>query len=95
MSNHVHMIVRAKEEFKLSDILRDAGKNNPNNKKYQVWKQDNHPIELYSNEVIDRKLDYIHKNPVEEGVIQNEEDYLYSSARNCAELDIVISIDKL
>ncbi len=31
---------------------------------YQVWQHDNHYIELYSNAVIEQKLDYIHLNPV-------------------------------
>jgi REP-associated tyrosine transposase len=125
MSNHLHLIIKAKENFKLSDIIRDfkkytskeiietiqnepesrkewmlnlfrfVGRNNPNNKFFQVWKQDNHPIELSSNNIIDQKLNYIHMNPVEQAIVQNEEDYIYSSARNFAELDYVLEIDYL
>jgi putative transposase len=125
MTNHIHLICRAKENYILSDILRDfkrhtakhllqsiqdqsesrkewilailehAGFNNQKNKKYQVWRQDNHPIELYTNEVIDQKLEYIHNNPVEEGIVENPEDYFYSSARNYARLNIVMEIDFL
>lgn len=40
------------------------------------------PIELYSNEVISQKLDYIHQNPVIEGYVERAEDYLYSSAKD-------------
>jgi REP element-mobilizing transposase RayT len=29
-----------------------------------------------------QKLNYIHKNPVEAGIVKKEEDYKYSSARN-------------
>jgi hypothetical protein len=29
-----------------------------------------------------QKLEYIHRNPVEAGLVENEEDYLYSSARD-------------
>ena len=122
MSNHVHLIARAEEGYKLSDILRDfkrhtakqilqtiqaetesrewllevmkeAGSQNSKNKTYQVWRQDNHPVELYSNEVIEQKLNYIHNNAVEEGIVQNAEDYLYSSARNYAELDSVLEVE--
>jgi putative transposase len=75
-------------------IFSDAGKSNSNNEYYQFWRQDNHPIELYSNEVIDQKIDYIHNNPVEEGIVDNPEDYIYSSARDYAGtkgiLDIVL-----
>ena len=40
------------------------------------------PIELYSNVVIDQKLDYIHNNPVEAGYVDEAIAYLYSSARD-------------
>ena len=47
---------------------------------YRFWKTGNHPIELWSNKVIDQKIDYIHQNPVEEGLVFKAEDYTYSSA---------------
>ena len=65
-------------------MFERAGKRNPNNESYQLWQQGNHPIELYSNEVIDQKLDYIHQNPVTAGWVDTPEHYLYSSARNYA-----------
>ncbi len=59
-----------------------AGKRNPNNTKYQFWQQDNHPIELVTNEMMQQKLDYIHQNPLAAGIVLSEEEYLYSSAKN-------------
>ena len=61
-------------------IFKAAGANNTNNKKYQFWQQDNRPIQLSTNEMIDQRLDYIHSNPVEEGLVADPEHYLYSSA---------------
>jgi putative transposase len=49
---------------------------------YKVWKDGFHPIELDSNKLIDEKLDYIHKNPVQEEIVQSPEQYMYSSAIN-------------
>jgi putative transposase len=61
------------------------GKANPNNETYQFWQQDeSHPIELWSSEVMDQKLDYIHNNPVVAGWVDEPEHYLYSSARDYA-----------
>lgn len=51
---------------------------------YTFWRSDNHPIELWSNKVIDEKLEYIHQNPVKEGIVFKAEDYVYSSAINYA-----------
>jgi len=56
-----------------------AGKQNPNNVKFQFWQQDNHPVELTSNSMMDQKLDYIHNNPVEHGFVKKPEDYPWSS----------------
>jgi REP element-mobilizing transposase RayT len=47
---------------------------------YQFWRHDNKPIELWSNKVIDQKIDYIHNNPVSAGIVFHPEDYRYSSA---------------
>jgi hypothetical protein len=63
-------------------MFERAGKRNPNNTKYQFWQQDNHPIELATNEMMQQKLDYIHQNPVAAGLVLSEEEYLYSSAKN-------------
>jgi REP element-mobilizing transposase RayT len=41
--------------------------------------QNNHPKELISNEFMQHKLDNIHNNPVEAGIVEKPEDYLYSS----------------
>jgi hypothetical protein len=48
--------------------------------RYQFWRHDNKPIELWSNKVIDEKINYIHQNPVEAGLVYRAEDYVYSSA---------------
>lgn len=49
---------------------------------YQFWRHDNQPIELWSNHVIKQKIDYVHQNPVEAGLVYKAEDYVYSSARD-------------
>lgn len=55
-----------------------AESSNVNN--YQFWRHDNKPIELWSDKVIDEKINYIHNNPVADGLVIRPEDYMYSSA---------------
>jgi len=79
----------------LLNSFKKAATNNSNNTTNQFWQQHNHPIELWSNEVIDQKVNYIHYNPVEAGFVENEYDYIYSSARDFAEIKGLVKIEKL
>ncbi|WP_396632669.1 transposase [Maribacter sp. R86514] len=63
-------------------IFERAGKKKDNVSKYQFWQHHNNPIELWSNNVIKQKIDYIHNNPVVAGLVVSPEDWKYSSARN-------------
>ena len=84
-------IQESRKEWMLS-IFEKAGKHNGNNTNYQFWRQDNKPIELYSNNVINQKLEYIHNNPVAEGYVDQPYEYLYSSARDYCEIKGLIDI---
>ena len=66
----------------LLEKFEQTGKKTSNVKKYQFWRHDNKPIELWSNKVIFEKLNYVHNNPVDEGLVFNAHDYVYSSARD-------------
>ena len=74
-------------------MLERAGSKKSNVKKYQFWQQHNKPIELWSEKVIQQKIDYIHNNPVESGFVTNAVDWKYSSARNYQDDQTVLEID--
>ena len=63
-------------------VFKYYGKYNSNNEVFQVWQQYSHPKICYSPSFTMQKLDYIHWNPVEAGIVDKPEDYRYSSARN-------------
>ena len=66
----------------LLNSFKKAGAANSNNSKNQFWQQHNHPIELWTEAVFQQKVDYTHNNPVEAGFVENDYEYLYSSARD-------------
>ena len=66
----------------LLEQFKKAAEQSSNVNKYQFWRHDNKPIELWCNKVIAEKINYIHNNPVEEGLVYRPEDYVYSSARD-------------
>ncbi len=49
---------------------------------YKIWQDGNHPELLMTAKFTRQKLDYIHDNPVAEEIVDEPEDYLYSSARD-------------
>ncbi|WP_139281123.1 hypothetical protein [Reichenbachiella agariperforans] len=51
---------------------------------FQLWQQQNHSIEMSTNEMIDQRLAYVHDNPVEAGFVYKPEDWVWSSARQYA-----------
>jgi putative transposase len=76
-------------------MMERAGRKNSNNNNFQFWQQHNKPIELSDNKIMDQKLDYIHNNPVVEGIVDNPEDYVYSSARDYCGIKGLIDIELL
>lgn len=52
----------------------------------QLWQHDLHPIWVRRPDIIQQKLQYIHKNPVKAVIVEEPHHYLYSSARDEAGL---------
>jgi REP element-mobilizing transposase RayT len=73
----------SRKEFLLKHFKNAATKSS-NVNHYQFWRHDNRPIELWSNKVLKEKIDYIHQNPVEAGLVFKPEDFVYSSAMDYA-----------
>lgn len=74
----------SRKEF-LLDFFRKEATKSSNVAHYQFWRHNNKPIELWSNRVIKQKIDYIHQNPVEAGLVYKAEEYIYSSAKDYAD----------
>lgn len=71
----------SRKEF-LLEQFKKAADSSSNVTHYQFWRHDNKPIELWSNKVIQEKINYIHNNPVASGLVFKPENYMYSSAIN-------------
>jgi len=71
----------------LLKMFSDACQHLARKQDYKVWQDGYHAEILESVNFVYQKLDYIHNNPVVDKLVQNPEDYLFSSARNYADLD--------
>ena len=85
--------IESRKEWMLR-LFQHAAKRQNKTGKYQVWTHENHAEEIFSNSFIEQKINYIHQNPVRSGIVLNSEDYLYSSARNYADLENPLTIIK-
>jgi hypothetical protein len=61
-----------------------AGKFMQRIEKYHFWQDGNHAIHLDPHKpgMLKKRLNYTHENPVRAGIVDNAEDYVYSSARD-------------
>lgn len=75
-------------------MFEKAARSNKRNKKFQFWRQDNHPIELrpHQDSFASQKLEYIHNNPVEAMIVEKAEEYIFSSARDYAGIQGLIKV---
>jgi len=81
MINNSKEVGESRKEWMMK-MLQDAGRRNSNNRDFQFWQQHNRPIELWTLDVFNQKLEYIHNNPVQAGFVDEPDSWLYSSARN-------------
>ena len=70
-----HGRTRWLESFKLE-------KPKKKNWQYQIWQERFDDLAIYSLKMAKVKIKCIHNNPVKKGLVEEAEDYLYSSARN-------------
>ncbi len=62
------------------------------NSLYKVWQEGFHPKQIKDEAMMIQKTEYIHYNPVKAGFVDKPIDWRYSSARNYAGLEPLISV---
>jgi putative transposase len=82
----------SRKEWMLN-LFAFAGARNKANTTYQVGQNGNHAVALFSPAVFKQKIDYLHNNPIRNGLVSKPEDYLYSSAKDYLGEKGLIEID--
>jgi len=77
----------------LLDYFKKACEHLTRSQTYKVWQDGNHAEEVFSNQWIKEKINYIHQNPVSGKIVTEPEHYYFSSARNYADLDSALDIE--
>ena len=67
------------------------------NHQYSLWQTEKNVLPIFSEGMFMQKVNYIHQNPVREGLVEKATDYRWSSARiwqGCSLEDEPLAIDK-
>ncbi len=84
----VSEIIENSEESRKKWLLSEfefAGRYKSSIKNYKFWQDGNEAKEIHSTSFMEQKLEYIHENPVKAEIVENAEEYIYSSAKNYTE----------
>lgn len=81
----IQVINESRREWLMNKLAYEANRK-VRGKSFKLWRDGFHPVEILNGEMLYQKLDYIHQNPVVERIVDRPQDYVYSSARNYADL---------
>ena len=76
-------------------LFEDEAESSKKHTYFKFWQVGNHAIELYSEKFVWDKINYIHNNPVEAGLVRNAEEWIYSSASNYQNMESILEVEKL
>ncbi|MCK5105498.1 MAG: transposase [Cyclobacteriaceae bacterium] len=86
-------IPESRREWMLNKFQYEANRTK-RGKDYKFWQDGYHAKEIETVQFLRQKLDYIHDNPVEAGIVLSGEEYLFSSAKNYAGLpEILLDVE--
>jgi REP element-mobilizing transposase RayT len=74
------------------NLMKYVGRCHPKDIEYKVWKDGFDCFEIFQAKTFDQKLDYIHNNPVRAEIVEEPHHYLYSSARNYADMQGLLDV---
>ena len=84
----------SREKWMLS-IFKNTAMKHKRNSEYQLWTHENHAMEIFSYQFFENKLDYMHANPVRGGIVENPEEYIYSSAKHYADEHGLVNVETI
>ena len=61
-------------------------------REFQLWQEGSHPKVIETEAMLRQKLEYIHQNPVKQGYVGDPAHWRYSSARNYAKIEALVSV---
>lgn len=88
----IQEVNESRKEWLLNKFAFEANRK-VRGKSFKLWRDGFHPVEILNGEMLYQKLDYLHQNPVVEGIVDRAEDYVYSSARDYLDMKGELEIE--
>jgi REP element-mobilizing transposase RayT len=102
MPNHIHILITPSEKGNISKIMHDFKShtaqviNETFGRDKSLWQEGFYEHVTRDKFDFKRKIDYIHKNPLNSGAVKELEDYQFSSFKNYyMEDESLIKIDRV
>ena len=86
--------LKEKKEKTLLEQLAQAKARYKKDRQFQVWQESSHPQALQNEAMMRQKIEYIHKNPVKRGLVDEPIQWVYSSATNYAGLPGLLDVEQ-
>ncbi len=87
--------LQEKKASLLLDQLAFYKKRHKRDRLYQIWQEGSHPILIQNKEMMRQKIEYIHRNPVERGYVDDPVHWRYSSARDYAGSPGLLTVERV
>lgn len=84
--------LKERKSYRLLRELKFHKLSHKRDREHQVWQEGSHPELIYSDAMMQQKIEYIHYNPVRRGYVDDPVHWRYSSARNYAGMEAVLDI---
>ncbi len=82
MPEHVHLLVSEPEQRELATAIQAIKQSVARRVGGRFWEERYYDFNVWSDQKRAEKLRYLHRNPVHRGLVQNPEDWLWSSFRH-------------
>lgn len=86
--------LKENKENRVLEQLARAKALHKTDRQFQVWQEGSHPQVIQNKAMMMQKIEYIHHNPVKQGLIDNPVQWKYSSAANYAGEHGLLDVEK-
>ncbi|MDD3592558.1 MAG: hypothetical protein PHO65_07950 [Sulfurovum sp.] len=93
-ANEILKLLKKENVTTLLEQLKFYKKAHKREKEYQIWEEGYQPKLIQTDTMMKSKIDYIHRNPVKRGYVDEAVHWRYSSARNYEGLEGLIEIER-